>query len=143
MKVAILGAGCYRTHAASGITNFSRACEVADITGKENIAMTHSTIEMGAELLELAGVDEVVVSDPVFDGEFTTSRIGDLETEMIKEFFYAVSYSCGMNLHIKVLNSGNNHHMAEAMFKAFGKALDEATTIDPRITDILSTKGSL
>jgi imidazoleglycerol-phosphate dehydratase len=62
---------------------------------------------------------------------------------MIKEFFYAVSYSCGMNLHIKVLNSGNNHHMAEAMFKAFGKALDEATTIDPRITDILSTKGSL
>ena len=71
MKVAILGAGCYRTHAASGITNFSRACEVADITGKENISMTHSTIEMGAELLELAGVDEVVVADPVFDGEFT------------------------------------------------------------------------
>ena len=65
MKVAILGAGCYRTHAASGITNFSRACEVAEATGKENISMTHSTIEMGAELLELAGVDEVVVSDPL------------------------------------------------------------------------------
>jgi 5,10-methenyltetrahydromethanopterin hydrogenase len=71
MKVAILGAGCYRTHAASGITNFTRACEVAEATGKENISMTHSTIEMGAELLELAGVDEVVVADPVFDGEFT------------------------------------------------------------------------
>ncbi|MCQ2970302.1 H2-forming methylenetetrahydromethanopterin dehydrogenase [Methanobrevibacter gottschalkii] len=71
MKVAILGAGCYRTHAASGITNFTRACEVAEATGKENISMTHSTIEMGAELLELAGVDEVVVSDPTFDGEFT------------------------------------------------------------------------
>ena len=70
MKVAILGAGCYRTHAASGITNFSRACEVAEATGKENISMTHSTIEMGAELLELAGVDEVVVSDPIFDGDF-------------------------------------------------------------------------
>ena len=69
IKVAILGAGCYRTHAASGITNFSRACEVAEATGKENISMTHSTIEMGAELLELAGVDEVVVSDPVFDGD--------------------------------------------------------------------------
>ncbi len=40
MKVAILGAGCYRTHAASGITNFSRACEVAEATGKENISMT-------------------------------------------------------------------------------------------------------
>lgn len=70
MKVAILGAGCYRTHAASGITNFGRACEVAEQTGKKNIAMTHSTIEMGAELLNLAGVDEVVVSDPVFDNDF-------------------------------------------------------------------------
>ncbi|MCI6775352.1 MAG: 5,10-methenyltetrahydromethanopterin hydrogenase [Methanobrevibacter boviskoreani] len=66
MKVAILGAGCYRTHSASGITNFTRACEVAEQTGKKEIAMTHSTIEMGAELLHLAGVDEVVVADPVF-----------------------------------------------------------------------------
>jgi len=77
------------------------------------------------------------------DDVFTVERIGDLETEMIREFFYAVSYSAGMNLHIKVLTQGNNHHMAEAMFKAFAKALDEATTVDPRITDILSTKGSL
>ena len=77
------------------------------------------------------------------DEVFTVERIGDLETEMIREFFYAVSYSAGMNLHIKVLTAGNNHHMAEAMFKAFAKALDEATTVDPRISDILSTKGSL
>ncbi|NYB52105.1 MAG: 5,10-methenyltetrahydromethanopterin hydrogenase [Methanobacteriaceae archaeon] len=70
MKVAILGAGCYRTHAASGITNFSRACEVAEQVGKPEIAMTHSTIIMGAELMELAGVDEVVVADPVFDNDF-------------------------------------------------------------------------
>ena len=78
-----------------------------------------------------------------WDANFTVPQIGDLETEMIKEFFYAVSYSAGMNLHIKVLTPGNNHHMAEAMFKAFAKAMDEATTVDPRITDILSTKGSL
>ena len=77
------------------------------------------------------------------DDVFTVERIGDLETEMIREFFYAVSYSAGMNLHIKVLTKVNNHHMAEAMFKAFAKALDEATAVDPRITDILSTKGSL
>ena len=77
------------------------------------------------------------------DDVFTVEKIGDLETEMLREFFYAVSYSAGMNLHIKVLTTGNNHHMAEAMFKAFAKALDEATTVDPRITDILSTKGSL
>lgn len=70
MKLAILGAGCYRTHAASGITNFSRACEVAEQVGKPEISMTHSTIAMGAELMNLAGVDEIVVSDPVFDKDF-------------------------------------------------------------------------
>ena len=82
---------------------------------------------------------------PYFNYEcnFTTERIGELDTELIREFFYAVSYSAGMNLHIKMLSGINNHHMAEAMFKAFAKALDEATTVDPRITDILSTKGSL
>ena len=78
-----------------------------------------------------------------FDAEFTTNRIGYMDTEMIREFFYAISYSAGMNLHIQVLKAGNNHHMAEAMFKAFAKALDAATTKDPRIADILSTKGSL
>ena len=78
-----------------------------------------------------------------WDAEFTADRIGDMSTEMVKEFFYAVSYSCGMNLHIKVLSGGNNHHVAEAMFKSFAKALDAATSYDPRITDVLSTKGSL
>ncbi|MCI5857447.1 MAG: imidazoleglycerol-phosphate dehydratase HisB [Agathobacter sp.] len=78
-----------------------------------------------------------------FEADFTVEKVGYMDTEMVKEFFYAISYTAGMNLHIKVLNSGNNHHMVEAMFKAFARALDEATTIDPRITDILSTKGSL
>lgn len=78
-----------------------------------------------------------------FEAEFTVEKVGYMDTEMVKEFFYAISYAAGMNLHIKVLNGGNNHHMIEAMFKAFARALDEATTIDPRITDILSTKGSL
>lgn len=78
-----------------------------------------------------------------FDGEFTTDRVGYMDTEMVKEFFYAISYTAGMNLHIKVLSSGNNHHMIEAMFKAFARALDAATVLDPRITDVLSTKGSL
>ncbi|MDY3250946.1 MAG: imidazoleglycerol-phosphate dehydratase, partial [Candidatus Choladocola sp.] len=48
-----------------------------------------------------------------------------------------------MNLHFKMLSGGNSHHMAEAMFKAFAKALDEAVSFDPRISDVLSTKGSL
>lgn len=78
-----------------------------------------------------------------FDTSFTVERIGQLETETIREFFYAVSYSAGMNLHIKELAGENNHHKAEAMFKAFGKALDEATGWEPRNKGILSTKGTL
>lgn len=113
------------------------------IGDKQGIKRYGSFILPMDESLVLCAIDLSGRPYLVFDGEFTTAKIGDLETEMIKEFFYAVSYSCGMNLHIKVLNPGNNHHMAEAMFKAFGKALDEATTVDPRITGILSTKGSL
>ena len=78
-----------------------------------------------------------------FEGTFTTDSVGGMDTEMVKEFFYAISYAAGMNLHMKILDGGNNHHMIEALFKAFAKALDEATVKDPRITDILSTKGSL
>lgn len=79
----------------------------------------------------------------VYDAQFSAEKIGYLETEMIKEFFYAVSYSAGMNIHIKMLSGSNNHHIAEAMFKAFGKALDMATGYDNRIDDVLSTKGAL
>lgn len=79
----------------------------------------------------------------VFDADFTTDRVGYFDTEMVKEFFYAVSYSAGMNLHIKKLSGSNNHHVIEAMFKAFAKALDEAVTVDTRIKDVLSTKGTL
>lgn len=78
-----------------------------------------------------------------FEGEFPTEKVGYMDTEMVREFFYAISYSAGMNLHMKILSGSNNHHMIEGLFKAFARALDEATQIDPRITDVLSTKGSL
>ena len=78
-----------------------------------------------------------------FDAKFSTDRVGYLDTELVHEFFYAVSYSAGMNLHIKVLDGQNNHHMVEAMFKAFARALDEATGLDGRFSDVLSTKGTL
>lgn len=77
------------------------------------------------------------------NAEFPTERIGAFDTEMVREFFYAVSYSAAMNLHFKMLESGNSHHMAEGMFKAFAKALDEAVSFDARITDVLSTKGTI
>ena len=95
------------------------------------------------ETLVLCAVDLSGRPYLVFDGTFTTDRVGYMDTEMVKEFFYAVSYSAGMNLHIKVLSGENNHHRIEGMFKAFARALDEATGIDERITGILSTKGSL
>lgn len=79
----------------------------------------------------------------VYDASFSGTRCGQMDTQMAKEFFYAVSYAAGMNLHIKVLYGENDHHIMEAMFKAFGKALDMAVSIDERITDVLSTKGVL
>ena len=78
-----------------------------------------------------------------FDCTFPAERVGCLETELVREFFYAVSYSAGMNLHLKMLNGVNTHHMIEAMFKAFGRALDEAVSVDARIDGVLSTKGAL
>ncbi len=79
-----------------------------------------------------------------FDMNLTVDQVGYFDTEMVKEFFYAVAYSAGMNLHIKQINGSNNHHLIEAAFKAFSKALDEATQIDPRMKDVvLSTKGTL
>lgn len=78
-----------------------------------------------------------------YDAEFTVPKIGDMDTEMVKEFFYAVSYSAGMTIHLKIMDGENNHHMAEALFKSFGKALDMATMDEPRIKEAWTTKGSL
>ena len=75
--------------------------------------------------------------------ELTVPKVGDFDTEMVHEFFYAVSYAAEMNLHLKMLDGKNNHHIIEAAFKAFAKALDMAVSYDERITDVLSTKGSL
>ena len=110
---------------------------------KKGICRYGSCILPMDETLVLCAIDLSGRPYLSFDAEFTTIRIGYMDTEMIREFFYAISYSAGMNLHIQVLKAGNNHHIAEAMFKAFAKALDAATTKDPRIADILSTKGSL
>ena len=110
---------------------------------KEGIRRYGSCILPMDETLVLCAVDLSGRPYLVFDAAFDTARVGYMDTEMVREFFYAVSYSAGMNLHIKVLQAGNSHHMIEAMFKAFARALDEAVTPDPRINGILSTKGSL
>ena len=132
---------CHHTIEDCGIV-FGNAIKEA-LGDKAGIKRYGSCILPMDETLVLCAIDLCGRPYFVFDGEFTSDKIGYMDTEMVKEFFYAVSYSAGMNLHIKVLNQGNNHHMAEAMFKAFARALDEATMIDSRIEGILSTKGSL
>ncbi len=76
-----------------------------------------------------------------FDCEFPVEKCGEMETDMVREFFYAISYSAMMNIHVKMLSGVNAHHMIEAIFKAFAKALDEATSFDSRIEGVASTKG--
>ena len=78
-----------------------------------------------------------------FECEFETERVGTFETQLVREFFYAVCSNAEMNLHIKMLSGRNDHHKAEAIFKAFAKALDQAVSYDDRIKDVLSTKGTL
>ncbi len=78
-----------------------------------------------------------------FDYDFKTDRVGYFDTEMVREFFYAISYSAMINLHFDIMRGTNAHHIIEGMFKAFAKACDIATTTDPRIKDLLSTKGKL
>ncbi|MFV0342312.1 MAG: imidazoleglycerol-phosphate dehydratase HisB [Anaerocolumna sp.] len=95
------------------------------------------------ETLVLCAIDLSGRPYLVFDAEFTQERVGYLDTELVREFFYAISYSAGMNLHIKLIHGSNNHHIIEAIFKAFARALDEASGIDERIKKVLSTKGSI
>ena len=144
LKVNVAGdlaVDCHHTIEDTGIV-LGNAIKEA-VGDKKGIRRYGSCILPMDETLVLCAVDLSGRPYLVFDGEFTTDRVGYMDTEMVKEFFYAISYTAGMNLHIRVLSGGNNHHMIEAMFKAFAKALDQATVLDPRITDILSTKGSL
>ena len=144
LKVSVegdLAVDCHHTIEDTGIV-LGNAIKKA-VGDKCGIKRYGSCILPMDEVLVLCAIDLSGRPYLAFDAEFTTDRVGYFDTEMVKEFFYAISYTAGMNLHIKVLSGGNNHHMIEAMFKAFAKALDEATVIDPRITDVLTTKGSL
>ena len=136
-----LNVDCHHTIEDCGIVLGNAIAQA--VGDKKGIKRFGSFILPMDETLVLCGIDLSGRPYLNFDGEFTAERLGDMDTEMVREFFYAVSYSAAMNLHIKVLTPGNNHHMIEAMFKAFAKALDDACTYDSRIKDVMSTKGSL
>lgn len=132
---------CHHTIEDTGIVLGQAVREAAG--DKKGIVRFGSCILPMDEALVLCSLDlsgrPYYASDAVFPSE----RVGDMDTQMVREFFYAVSYSAGMNLHFKMLAGENSHHMIEGMFKAFAKALDMAVATDPRIADVLSTKGSL
>ena len=117
---------------------------IADALGeKKGIKRYGSFMLPMDETLALCAIDLSGRPYLNFQADFTVEKLEDFDTEMFREFFYALSYSAAMNLHLKILDGGNNHHMAEALFKAFGRALDMATMEEPRMKEIWSTKGSL
>lgn len=132
---------CHHTIEDTGIVLGTAIREAAG--DKKGIRRYGSQILPMDEVLMLCAVDLCGRPYLSFDAQFPVERVGEMDTEMVKEFFYAVSYGAGMNLHLKTLTPGNGHHMIEAMFKAFAKALDMALMPDERIKDVLSTKGSL
>ncbi|MGC4019767.1 MAG: imidazoleglycerol-phosphate dehydratase HisB [Muricomes sp.] len=132
---------CHHTVEDTGIVLGTAIAEA--LGDKAGIKRYGSFILPMDETLALSAVDLSGRPYLNYQAAFTVEKIGGLDTEMIKEFFYAVSYSAAMNLHLKILDGGNNHHMAEALFKAFGKALDGATMEEPRMKEVWSTKGSL
>ncbi|HHY74108.1 MAG TPA: imidazoleglycerol-phosphate dehydratase HisB [Bacillus bacterium] len=78
-----------------------------------------------------------------FRAELPSARVGTFDTELVHEFLWKLALEARMNLHVIVHYGHNTHHIIEAIFKALGRALDEATVIDPRIKGVPSTKGML
>ena len=116
---------------------------------KEALGNKHSIRRYGTSFVPMDEALVMTVVDLsgrpflVFDATFPSNKVGEMDTELIEEFFRAFAFSAGMNLHIKALYGNNCHHIIEAMFKSVGRALDEAMTVDNRIEGVMSTKGSL
>lgn len=110
---------------------------------KKGIARYGSSFLPMDEALVMCAIDLSGRPYFVYEVDTTVDKLGEMDVETAREFFYAISYSAGMNLHIRMLSGINNHHILEAMFKAFAKALDMATKIDDRIQGVLSTKGTI
>ncbi len=132
---------CHHSIEDTGIVLGSAIKEA--VGDKKGICRYGSCILPMDEALVLCALDLSGRPYFVYDAQFHGERCGQMDTQMAKEFFYAVSYTAGMNLHIRVLSGENDHHIMEAMFKAFAKALDQAAGRDARIAGVLSTKGVL
>lgn len=144
LQVKIKGDLQVDTHHTIEDTGIVLGNAIAQAVGdKAGIVRYGSRILPMDEALILCALDLCGRPYLVYDLRLDREKVGELETEMVREFFYAVSYGAAMNLHLKQLEGSNNHHIIEGAFKAFAKALDEATGRDGRISGVLSTKGSL
>ena len=144
LKVKAVGdlhVDCHHTIEDTGIV-LGQAIAQA-IGDKKGIKRYGNSILPMDETLVMSAIDLCGRPYFVMDADFTAPMVGEFDTQMVREFFYAISYSAMMNLHLRVITGTNDHHKIEALFKSFAKSLDEATTIDSRITDVLSTKGAL
>lgn len=96
------------------------------------------------EALALCAVDLSGRAYMRFSAQFPSQKVGSFDTELVQEFFLALARTAGITLHIRMMDGENSHHIAEAMFKAFGRALKQAVSIDPETAgEIPSTKGIL
>ena len=109
----------------TGITRFADACVPMD------------------ETLVLAAVDISGRGQAYCDLPLPTERVGSFDTELAVEFLYAFARDAGVTLHVRELAGANSHHIIEAAFKATGRAMRRACEIDPRVSGVPSTKGSL
>lgn len=117
---------------------------VRDALGdKAGIARFGQAIVPMDEALVLCAIDISGRGQAFFDVEFQTPTIGSFDTQLVKEFFIAFARDAGITLHIRALAGENSHHVAEACFKACGRALRQACEMDPRVEGVPSTKGSL
>ena len=132
---------CHHTIEAIGIALGTALREA--LGDKTGLVRYGSSLLPMDETLALCAIDLGGRPYFVYDAAFAAPACGGMDTQMAREFFYAVSYTAAMNLHLKVLYGANDHHKLEALFKAFGRALDAATRTDARIEGVLSTKGTL
>jgi imidazoleglycerol-phosphate dehydratase len=106
------------------------------------VRMAHSYVPMD-EALAFVAVDLSGRAYAVVEADFATPRVGSLATSLIPHFLETLAYHARMNLHARVLYGRDDHHKAEALFKALGRALEGATRIEPRRANVPSTKGVL
>ena len=110
---------------------------------KEGINRYGNAVIPMDEALAQVTVDISGRSYLVFNAQLPKTAIGNFELELVEEFFQAIAFNAGLTIHVNLLYGSNSHHMAEAIFKAFGRALCQAVEINQRVEGVLSSKGAL